>query len=74
MKQRPPLECATDTPIVMEAIGEHGRKYWAVRGNSGYFLFRRSLLTASENELSAAEKIVDVMAQEIMRLQAPGNE
>lgn len=58
-------------PLVAEATddinGKGGRKYWTVRmgseGNYYYRIFRRHLVSATENELTAEERVVDVLAQ-----------
>lgn len=59
-------------PLVTAGDDERGRKYWCVRvgseGNYYYRLFRRNILSAAENELTAEERTVDVLAQEILRL------
>ncbi len=66
-----PLESAAP-PLVSEATGEHGRKFWCVRsgapGNYYYHLYRQNILTASEDELSPAENVVNILAAEIQRL------
>jgi hypothetical protein len=67
-----PLETADEAPLVGEAT-DGTRKFWTVRGgtpgNYYYVIYRQNLMTASENELTPAEKVVNILAPVVFKAQ-----